>query len=241
MPCYAELHHRRLERKLQINYEEIENKLQYRFNDRGLLLQAFTHSSYANAENLPDNERMEFLGDAIMDMIVSEYYYDAFPELSAGELSVMRSNVVSADGLRPIVDSMDLLKYLQVSNGSKQIKNLSKKIEANLFEAIVCAIYSDGGLDAARAFVLRIMKSALTDAATASRKDDKTLLQEYCQKNRLPIPQYKLMERNGSDNDPYYKYGLYIQGKLVGFGEGRNKKSAEQDAAKKIVTKWRIE
>ena len=127
MPCYTELHHRRSERKLQINYEEIESKLQYRFNDRGLLLQAFTHSSYANVENLPDNERMEFLGDAIMDMIVSEYYYDAFPELSAGELSVMRSNVVSADGLRPIVDSMDLLKYLQVSNGSKQIKNLSKK------------------------------------------------------------------------------------------------------------------
>ena len=127
MPCYAELHHRRSERKLQINYEEIESKLQYRFNDRGLLLQAFTHSSYANVENLPDNERMEFLGDSIMDMIVSEYYYDAYPDRSAGELSVMRSNVVSADGLRPIVDGMDLLKYLQVSNGSKGIKKPVKK------------------------------------------------------------------------------------------------------------------
>lgn len=226
--------------KLHIDYLDIENKLQYRFNDRSLLRQAFIHSSYANVENLQDNERMEFLGDAIMDMVVSEYFYGAFPDRDAGELSVMRSNVVSADALRPIVDGMDLMKYLQVSNGSKQIKSLSKKIESNLFEAIVCAIYLDGGLDAARSFLLRVIKSALDDAVTVSRKDDKTLLQEYCQKNRLPVPQYKLMERKGSDNDPSYKYGLYIQGELVACGEGNNKKSAEQDAAKKIVTKWRI-
>lgn len=220
---------------------EIERKLQYVFKDKGLLLQAFTHSSFANVENVRDNERMEFLGDAILDMIVSEYFFERFSEREAGQLSIMRANVVSSDGLQPIVEHLDVLKYLQVSNGAGQVKRVSKKIEANLFEAIVCAIYLDGGIDAAKQFVLRVMCSSLDDAVITTRKDDKTLIQEYCQKNHLPTPIYKLIERSGSDNAPTYKCGLYIDNKLISEGIGSNKKSAEQSAAKIIVTKWRIE
>ena len=219
---------------------EIERKLQYTFSNNLLLEQAFTHSSYGNQENLADNERMEFFGDAILDYIVSEQLFESFKDRNEGDLSAMRARLVSAESLSKVVNRLDLVQYLQVVNGSGANSELSHKTEANLFEAVLSAIYLDGGLPCAKDFVLRTMGDSLKNAADTLKKDAKTLVQEYCQKRRYTL-EYKPIERSGPDNKPMFKYALYINGKVESVGEGKSKKVAEQDAASKIVKVWRID
>ena len=221
-----------------MNFDVIESKLNYTFKNKRLLLEAFTHSSYANAEQVEDNERMEFVGDAILGYVVSEYLFVHNSDKSAGELSAMKSRVVSADGLRPVVDKLGLLEHLRVVSGEQSLKQ-SRKIAANLFEAILCAIHLDGGMSAARQFVLNFLGDELNGAATAD-KDAKTLLYEYCQSKRRSI-EYRLVERSGPDDKPSFRYALLIDGKQVAEGVGPNIKAAEQQAAKKIVEEWRID
>ncbi len=213
---------------------EIEVRLQYVFGNKRLLEQAFTHSSFANVENIPDNERMEFFGDAILEYLSSEYLYNRFPNRNEGELSAMRARLVSADGLYPIVDKLGLIGYLQTLN-----VELSHKTAANLFEAVLCAIYLDGGIKSARRFFLRTMKDRLQSADIFLIKDDKTLLQEYCQKNKMSL-NYVFVDRDGPDNKPTFRYEIYINGKKEAEGIGPSKKAAEQAAANKLVTEWRI-
>lgn len=220
--------------------QEIERILQYSFENKKLLEQAFTHSSYANLENVADNERMEFFGDAILEYLSSEYLFANFEKCSEGELSAMRAKLVSAEGLYPIVDKLGLMQYLIVATNSGLNGELSRKTAANLFEATLCAIYLDGGIGSAREFVLRVMGQSLQNAVLTLKKDSKTLLQEHCQKNKLSI-EYKSVGREGPDNKPIFKVALYVDGNCVSDGEGLSKKAAEQDAAHKIVTKWRID
>lgn len=220
--------------------QDIERKLQYTFSNKKLLEQAFTHSSFANLEKVDDNERMEFFGDAILEFISSEYLFTHFADSSEGDLSAMRAKLVSADGLYPIVKKLGLVQYLRISNNGGANSELSHKTEASLFEAILCAIYLDGGLSCAKEFALRVMDDGLRNAISALKKDSKTLLQEYCQKNKLSI-QYKSVGRTGPDNRPTFRCALHVDGKVVSEGEGLSKKAAEQDAAHKIVTKWRID
>lgn len=222
------------------NLQEIERRLQYTFKNKNLVEQAFTHSSYANLEKVADNERMEFFGDAILEYLSSEYLYTHFDNLSEGDLSAMRAKLVSAEGLYPIITKLDLAQYLQVANVSVANGELSHKTAANLFEAILCAIYLDGGIERAREFVLRVMGDSLLNATDALKKDSKTLVQEYCQKNKFAL-EYKFVERSGPDNKPIFRYSLNIDGKPVSVGEGASIKAAEQDAARKIVEEWRID
>lgn len=224
----------------EIGILEIESKLQYTFSNKKLLEQAFTHSSYGNQLNLADNERMEFLGDAILDYIVSEYLFASFESSAEGNLSAMRANLVSAESLFKIVDRLGLIQYLQVVIGSGANSELSHKIAANLFEAVLCAIYLDGGLPCARQFVLCSMGDSLRNASETLKKDAKTLLQEYCQKNKYSL-EYRSVGRSGPDNKPTFRYALYVNGKAVSEGVGASKKAAEQDAASKIVKEWGIE
>ena len=221
-----------------MDLKAIESKLNYTFKNKALLRQAFTHSSYANAEQVEDNERMEFLGDAILGYVVTEYLFANFPVKSAGELSAMKSRIVSADGLRPPMDKLGLLEHLRVANGELNVKK-SRKIAANLFEATLAAIYLDGGMSSARKFALSVLAEPLRNA-TKVLKDDKTLLYEYCQLKKLPI-EYKLLERSGPDDKPSFSYALLIDGKQVAEGKGPNIKAAEQQAAHKIVVEWRID
>lgn len=221
---------------------QIEEKLCYSFSKKHLLITAFTHSSYGRQTNLPDNERLEFLGDAILDFIVSEYLGEKFKNCEVGVLSAMRANVVSSSALRPVVDSLDVIGFLQVADGSRNIKSVSKKIKANLYEAIVAAIYLDGGFEAVKAFVLRTLSDSLQAIDESEQKDAKTLLQEYCQSLRpKKVVSYVLSERSGTDNDPTYKYDLCVDGVYMCSGVGSSRKAAEQSAAKKLVTKWRID
>lgn len=223
----------------ELDVAQIEARIDYIFVDKKLLQQAFTHSSYANIENLQDNERMEFLGDAVLSQIVSRFIYEFYPRCSAGELSKIRATVVSADALRPVVEELDIVKYLKVANSSGKIKQASRKLDANLYEAVLGAIYLDGGIGKANDFVLKTLSTNMCDAISQIHCDYKTVLQEYCQRNKMQI-EYKLTERIGPDNSPTFKYSLFIEEKLVSNGEGSSKKAAEQNAAKKIVEEWRI-
>ncbi len=224
---------------MKFDVESIEKKLGYTFKNKDLLKQAFVHSSFANEERVADNERMEFFGDSILEYISSEYLYNKYPQCDAGQLSKLRSQVVSADGLRPVVDNLDIMDYLLVANSAEKILSFSKKIEANLYEAVLCAIYFDGGMSAAKKFVMRTLKKAMDNAMSGVKKDYKTILQEYCQEHRLTVA-YKQESRSGPDNKPKFVYSVWINGKKEGVGEGSSIKNAEQNAASKIVKSWRI-
>lgn len=219
---------------------EIEKKLQYSFNNKELLKRAFTHSSYSNEQCVKDNERLEFFGDAILEMVVSEFLCNNYADCGVGTLSTMRSNIVSESALKPVVDNLDILKYLLVGYGADSIKKISKKIESNLYEAIVAAIYLDGGMQFAKEFILFTLRDSLAQPNCVSHKDAKTLLQEYCQKRKIAAPKYQTIERSGADNNPTYTCGVYVNGVLECVGTGSRIQLAEQDAAKKLVTKWRI-
>lgn len=218
---------------------KIEQKIGYSFNSKKLLEQAFTHSSYANVKNVSDNERMEFLGDVILSNIVSEEIYKRFAECGAGDLSKMRAAIVSAKSLRPVVMDLGILPYLLVANGSGNIKQISSKIAANLYEALLCAIYFDGGITAATKFVLKTLSQSITNAMTLIEYDYKSLLSEYAQQRKMRV-EFRLISRSGPDNRPMFCCALYIDEQEVSQGLGTNKKGAEQSAAKKIVEEWRI-
>ncbi len=218
---------------------EIEQKIGYIFNDKQLLLQAFTHSSFANTEHVGDNERMEFFGDAILEFLSTEYLYRRYGSHNEGELSAMRAKLVSAETLAAAVDKMDLARYLRVAAAESQAA-ISRKTKANLFEAMLCAVYLDGGTECARVFFERSLGEFVPLSESALRKDAKTRLQEYCQKRKLSL-EYKLLGRDGPDNQPSFRCGLYVENKYLVSGEGSTKKEAEQDAANKIVTEWRID
>ncbi|MCM1289265.1 MAG: ribonuclease III [Corallococcus sp.] len=222
------------------NPERIESKIGYTFRDKSLLKHAFVHSSYANAQNIADNERMEFFGDAILDMIVSEYLYKKYPKCNAGELTQLRAELVSADGLRPVVIKLGILDDLLVYGTSAKIHNLSRKIEANLYEAVLCAVYFDGGMDAAVKFVMKTLKKGLDNVLRVEKKDYKTRVQEYCQQRHWPV-EYQLEIKTGPDNKPNFTYSLLVDGVPVSKGSGSSIKAAQQVAAKKLVEEWRID
>ena len=224
----------------EFNAEQIERKIGYVFNNKMLLKNAFVHSSYANAQHIADNERLEFLGDAILDMIVSDYLYKKYPKCTAGELTQLRASLVSADALRPIVDKLGILDYLLVYGTSAKINQLSKKIEANLYEALLCAIYVDGGMDAAKNFVLKTLKKSMDNVSRQDKKDYKTRVQEYCQQKRMSL-EYQLEVKTGPDNKPNFTYCLLVDGVAVSHGSGSSIKEAQQNAAQKLVEEWRID
>ncbi len=217
-----------------MNFDEIENIIGYRFSDRELLKKAFVHSSYAQEHNLKDNETMEFFGDAVLEFLSSEYLCAKHPDFDAGQLSKARAGVVSAAGLKKSIEKLGLMKYLLVSNSYRQARNKSRKMEANLYEAILCAIYMDGGMENARRFVLKTLKTQM-DEAKKSSKDSKSRLQEYCQKKGWEIPEYKPVSKEGPDNQPTFKRALYINGNFVAYGVGGSRKKAEKDAAGKAL------
>lgn len=224
---------------------QIEKLLRYGFRNKQLLVAAFTHSSYANKhfaksnERIDDNERMAFFGDAILKTVIAEYLYHAFYFKDKGELSYMCSSLVSREGIAPVVEKLGLTKHLRIISASSA--ELSPHLCADLFEAVVAAIYLDGGFDSAKQFVLAAFDEQLRLVNDVERKDCKTLLQEHCQRNKLPMPEYRLVSRSGTDNNPVYEYEIYIDGEYMCGGSGTSKKSAEQDAAKKLIAKWRVD
>ena len=209
-----------------------EAKLGHAFRDPGLLVKALTHSSSKTAES-PSNERLEFLGDSILGMVVSEFLYSSFPDYTEGQLTRIKSVVVSSRTLGKETERLGLDEHVTVGKGIAVKKSLPRSLLANVFEAVIAAIYLDGGIDPARRFVLESLRPEIEKVLqNQHHKNYKSLLQHYVQKQFNEVPVYRVMDEQGPDHFKYFQVAAIVRGDEWGVAWGRNKKDAEQLAAR---------
>jgi ribonuclease-3 len=213
---------------------EIEAKLGYRFSNRELLLEALTHRTYVNeAGGGKDNQRLEFFGDAVLDFLLSDMLLVQFPESREGELTRMRAALVDETSLARLAVTLDLGAALRLGRGEDKGGGRQKRsLLADAFEALLAALYLDGGIEAARRVVEAHFRPLLTSAEALAGRDFKTDLQERARLARGQLPRYQLKEVSGPDHDRVFTVELYLGDELMGQGVGRTKKEAEQDAAR---------
>ena len=216
--------------------ETLEQLIGYRFNDLEGLHRATIHRSFANEseEDIADNEVLEFLGDAVLGLVVSELLYRRHPELAEGEMSKLKAFLVSSDSLSRRAEEIDLGKYLVLGRGEEKTDGrLKDSLLANSFEAVIAAVYLDGGLEAATRFVDEAVWSHLADAIeeNVAFSDFKSLLQEHLQADGGPLPVYQVVEERGPDHDKIFRIEVLVNGTPIAEGDGRTKKAAEQAAA----------
>ncbi|MDA8126872.1 MAG: ribonuclease III [Deltaproteobacteria bacterium] len=215
---------------------ELEDVLGYRFTDPALLDNALTHRSFVN-ENLglalKDNERLEFLGDAVLELTVSDLLMKKFPDHAEGELSKLRASVVNEQPLAELARGFRIGEFLRLGKGEEASQGRMKpSLLANAFESIVAAMYLDGGFDRTAAFVGRLFAPLIAGGARAARYQDyKTAVQEICQIRFHEIPRYLVLSETGPDHDKRFEAGLLLGERVIAKGSGRNKKEAEQKAA----------
>ena len=217
----------------------VEHYLQYEFSNKDLLQEALRHSSYVNElahQNLQDNERLEFLGDAVLNLIVGHILMRRYPEVKEGELSRRRANLVNESQLAKMAHSFELGAYILLGKGEIQTHGREKNsILADTYEALVAAVYLDGGFDAAFRF-LETKFLPLMDRldSAANNYDYKSQLQEMVQINHGAMPDYKIVREDGPDHDKTFWVELKVLD-LETRGTGKNKKAAEQEAARKAM------
>lgn len=218
---------------------ELQQRLSHAFGDTALLEQALTHKSFANENRLAGhNERMEFLGDAVLNLAVSEQLMAARPQASEGELSRIRALIVSEPSLAAAAREIGLGAFLRLGRGEESSGGRDKdSLLANSFEALVAALYLDGGIAAAAAFIDRLFRAAVLAAGANGNADHKTAFQELCQERLRVFPEYRVVSESGPDHQKQFTVELSVRGEVLGSGTGRSKKEAEQRAAKEAMEK----
>ena len=222
-------------------FEEI---LQYKFNNIKLLENTLTHSSYANETHSAhgSNERLEFLGDSVLSIIVSEHLYKNFKKLPEGELTKLRASLVCEKTLCMFSKQMNVGDYLLLGKGeANNHGNERPSILADAFEAILAAIYIDGGIDAAKKHVLRFIIPELENREYELFNDYKTALQEVIQRNPEERLSYVLIDESGPDHDKQFTVEVHLNSNVIGTGVGKSKKQAEQAAAHQALILMGIE
>ncbi len=224
------------------NFSKLEKSLGYTFSDRSLLRRALTHKSHANEHRLPpveQNERYEFLGDAVMELVVSDRLMQTFPEATEGDLSKLRAAVVNEKSLSLLAQGISIGDYLFLGKGEEQCQGRKKdSLISDAYEAVLGAIYLDGGYSEAHRVVSAQFADLLKQATSENiLKDYKTKLQEVVQEKFRQIPRYQMIEERGPDHDKVFVIDLYIKNELHGRGEGKSKKQAEQAAAQLALEK----
>lgn len=219
------------------NMRRLEESTGYAFKDKSNLLLALTHSSYANEkkrEKLASNERIEFLGDAVLNIVISEYIYGNFTNLSEGDLTKTRASIVCEASLMKCADRINLGSYLLLGKGEENTGGRTRtSILSDAFEALIGSIYIDGGLSEARNFIYTHMQEVIGGSFVGETfVDYKTSLQEIVQKNGELRLQYEILEEKGPDHNKLFVVQVSLAEKVLGQGEGRSKKEAEQNAAK---------
>ena len=215
--------------------KDLEAALGYKFRDITLLQNALTHSSYANERwhnSLLSNERLEFLGDSILGMVVAEYLYGNFPDRPEGELTRMRADMVCETCLAMIANRLDLGKHLLLGHGEERFGGRSRaSILADAVESVIAASFLDGGMDAAKGIITRFV---LCDVPVSKlhNTDYKTALQELVQQKKNQTLCYRLVGESGPDHDKVFTAQVLLNDRVVGEGTGSSKKRAEQDAAR---------
>jgi ribonuclease-3 len=214
----------------------IEQFLQYEFNDKNLLQEALRHSSFVNELGEPqlrDNERLEFLGDAVLNLIVGHILMRCYPDLKEGDLSRSRANLVNENQLAKMARSFDLGLYIQLGKGEVQTHGREKSsILADTFEALMASVYLDGGFDAAYQIIETNFQPLIEHLHTAANNHDyKSQLQEKVQVDHGAMPEYSIMREDGPDHDKTFRVALKVLD-IETQGRGKSKKTAEQDAAR---------
>ncbi|MBQ7341179.1 MAG: ribonuclease III [Oscillospiraceae bacterium] len=218
--------------------KDLETAIGYRFQNITLLQNALTHSSYANEcwhDSLKSNERLEFLGDSILGMVVAEHLYKTFPDRPEGELTRMRADMVCEASLAGIAEQLGLGKHLMLGNGEEQSGGRSRdSILADAVESVIAASFLDGGMAAAEGLIRRFVLCNVPSAKMRNA-DYKTALQELVQQKKNQVLTYTLTGESGPDHDKHFTVEVQLNGQVVGQGEGSSKKRAEQDAAHKAI------
>jgi ribonuclease-3 len=221
--------------EVQQCWPKLETSLGHSFQDKALLTEALTHRSFANeyqAENLPDNERLEFLGDAVLDLVTSEYLMAKLPDAPEGHLTRIRAEVVSMPGLARIAWSLDIGPAILLGKGEERSGGREKSsLLADTVEALIGAVFIDGGFDAAKAVVLPLFVPMLEEAAKLEGQDFKSRLQEMLQASQRALPVYKVADASGPAHERVFLVEVILDDTVISSGQGRTKKSAEQAAA----------
>ena len=218
------------------NIKELQEKLGYTFNDEAILIRALSHSSYVNENHSAgdSNERLEFLGDSVLGLITAENFFKNYKKLPEGELTKLRAATVCEKSLAGFARQLELGKYLLLGKGEILTGGRERpSIQADAFEAIIAAIYLDGGMEAARNFVLKYIEEAIRQQQ--SIRDYKTMLQEVVQRNPGEIIEYVLTGETGPDHDKRFEVEVHLNSNVIGKGIGRSKKRAEQEAAREAL------
>lgn len=223
-----------------IDFAEFEKKTKIVFKDKSLLKQAFIHRSYINetpSSGLSHNERLEFLGDAVLELVVTDFLYKKYPNNAEGELTAFRSALVNAIIISEIASEVGMNDYLLLSKGEAKDKGKARQyILANTFEAFVGAVYLDQGYETARDFIAKVVLPH-TDEIVSKKlwRDAKSLVQEKAQEYVGFTPAYKVLNEVGPDHDKHFTVGIFFGSDLVAEGKGKSKQEAEQKAAESAL------
>lgn len=227
------------------NLNELESVIGYTFKNKMNLLLALTHSSYANekkCDGLTSNERLEFLGDSVLNIVISEYIYKNFPALPEGEMTKTRASIVCEGSLLKCAAKIMLGNYILLGRGEENTGGRARtSILSDAFEALIGAIYLDGGMKDAAAFIHRSMNELFNDSGSSEIfVDYKTQLQEIIQKSGEQKVSYRIIDEKGPDHNKQFVAQISVGDRVLGNGEGKSKKEAEQNAAKVAMNKLQV-
>ena len=220
---------------------ELEDRIGYHFKDRALIRMALTHSSFANEQKInkqPDYERLEFLGDSVLEMVSSTYLYNNYPDKKEGQMTKMRASMVCEQALAFCARDFELEKYILLGKGEESTGGRHRdSIISDVMEAVIGAIYIDGGIEAAKKHIDKFILNDLENKQIFI--DAKSVLQELVQKDSTKTLSYEICGESGPEHDKIFKSRVIVNGEILGEGEGHTKKAAEQQAAYQAVLKLR--
>lgn len=215
--------------------EQLEQQLGYVFADPSLIIEAVTHTSRAS-NRLRSNERLEFFGDAVLDLIICQELFQRFPTYNEGDLTKIKSMLVSRKTCSNVAKDLNLVKYLKIGKGLVDSRGLTGSVAAGAYEAVVAAIYLDGGLEAAHQFIMRSFEPLIDKVNSEQHQDNyKSLLQQHCQQNFDSVVVYEIVDEQGPDHNKCFESEAIVGTKRFKSAWGINKKTAEQRAAKNAL------
>ncbi|MCC5895568.1 MAG: ribonuclease III [Alkalibacterium sp.] len=216
--------------------QHVKDKFGVTFNDETVLIEAFTHSSYANDhrdQQIKNLERLEFLGDAVLELTVSDYLYHKYPEHPEGQLTRMRASIVRAESLAKLAKEFQLQSYVRLGKGEEQMNGRTRpSLLCDVFEAFIGAVFVDQGMDVVIDILKAILFPKIDSGAFSHGMDHKTALQELLQRNGVVTIEYSVVDKRGPDHEKEFVVEVRVEGDSFGEGVGRSKKAAEQAAAK---------
>ena len=219
-----------------VDFSEFERKIGYTFKNKGILYEVLSHSSFANETKKNSNERLEFLGDSVLSIVVSNYLFEHYQHLPEGHLTKVRSSLVCENSLYEFAKTIDLGDYIMLGKGEENTGGRKRpSILADAFEAVIAAVYLDGGIENASKYVLSFKPKDLSLKKAVSNNDYKTILQEVIQKNPEEKVEYFLKSAVGPDHDKTFTIQVKLNSNVIGEGTGHSKKQAEQAAAKEAL------